>query len=337
MIYPILVTAALLCVWGTTAYMSVCGLAAIFGGQPAVAVALAIGLELGKLITVIHLHRAWRRLTVAARIFYTLVVTILVAVTAIDAGGYLVRSHQQDTAAVTIDRARLSGLGAEEQALRHRIAVVDGTLAQLPEGYVTRRIAERAAAGYDILQQRLAENLAAQNTLKVDLARAQTQAGPIAALAILCRADQGAALIAFVALLVSIMEPLSIGLAVAASMAWSAPPAMRMEVPVVSIENGRPLAETAKLADPDGRPRPTAEEAAHAAHPLTKELARIVARHNLSIKDLADITGRKQLETVDGWMRGNPVIPIKAMREIRRWAGSRPPVRLLKRQAGGMP
>jgi hypothetical protein len=211
MIYPIIVTIALLAVWTTAAYMSVCGMVAVFGGQPIIAGLLAVGMELGKLAAVIHLHRNWRGMSALAKMAYVSVVVVLTSMTAIETGGYLIQSHNAATATHTADRASLDVLTTEEQDLRHRIAIVDDTLAQLPDGHVSRRITERRAAGYDELQQRLAQITAQRGAVQLKLAASKVTAGPVVSLAELSGKSEPTILLAFIAVLVGVMEPLSIG------------------------------------------------------------------------------------------------------------------------------
>ena len=59
--HKIILTGVLMLVFGTSAYMSVSGLLAFFGGSLIVIVCLGAGLELGKILTVVHLHRPTRR------------------------------------------------------------------------------------------------------------------------------------------------------------------------------------------------------------------------------------------------------------------------------------
>ncbi len=332
MIYPILVTAALLSVWSTAAFMSICGLIAIFGSQPIVAGSLAAGMELGKLLAVIHLHRNWGTSRWTTRTFYAIIIGALVSITAIEAAGYLIQSHTSGTATITVDRTRLDSLSEAEQHLRRQIDTIDANLNQLPDGYVSRRINERKAAGYDALQRQLAENLAHQQTLSVAIATAETTAGPIAALSAMIGTSHRSILLAFVIIIVSIMEPLSIGLAVASSIAWQS------RQPGLSFAAAGQTATTAEPVTTAGQPAmamaKTAKENGHAATPVNKEFERIIERHNLKRQDIANITGRKQLETIDSWLNGNQHIPVKALRALRRWSNGRPAVRLVKRYNG---
>ena len=144
--HKILITSALLLVFGTSAYMSIYGLAAVFAGAGIVAVLMGAGMELGKLLTVIHLHRQWSGLRYFMRGFYMLVIAALVMITSFEILGYLSQSHVQGTRDITLARTALVALDHEEQLLTGGIETIDITLAGMPETYVTKRIKERQAA-----------------------------------------------------------------------------------------------------------------------------------------------------------------------------------------------
>jgi hypothetical protein len=336
MIYPIMVTASLLCVWGTAAFMSISGLVSVFGGQPAVAALLAAGMELGKLLAILHLHRNWRSLGTGPRCFYAMVIAALVMVTSIEAAGYLIQSHSQASANVSAARTELAGLTSAEAALRHRIAVIDETLGQLPGGHVSRRISEWAAAGYDGLQGELMANLARQQLLGVELAKSASQAGPVFAFAEMAGVDSGRALLAFVVLLVCIMEPLSIGLAVAASMAWIGrrPKPAEKETAEIGRE---PETEAAEIGHHEKTEAAEIEQpsenikTAEIGRDLPSDFMEIVSRHRLTAERVAKITGRAKLKTVEQWLDGTVEIPVKALRDLRRWQETQPRLSLVGR------
>jgi len=227
------ITAALLLVFGTSAYMSISGLAAVFAGGGLVVICMGAGMELGKLLSVVHLHRSWRRLELGPRLFFTAEIL-----------GYLTQRHSvamRDLAAV---ETSLAALADEEQVLKAEMRVLDETLAGLPA------------------------------------------AGPVIATARIMGLDEARAITVFIIFLVCVLEPLAIGLAVAASAAWTAPGKPQRS----GMKRMRTAGETAKAADAP-------------ADPATGELAEICDQHGLTIEDLARITGRKQPQTVAGWWR----------------------------------
>lgn len=59
---------------------------------------------------------------------------------------------------------------------------------------------------------------------------------------------------------------------------------------------------------------------------LTEELIAIKEFNWLTTERIAQITQRKMVETIEDWLSGEPVIPIKALRLLRKWH---------KKQGGG--
>ncbi len=52
---------------------------------------------------------------------------------------------------------------------------------------------------------------------------------------------------------------------------------------------------------------------------LTEELIAIQKYNKLTTEKIAQITQRKMVETIHDWLSGDPAIPIKALRLVRKW------------------
>ncbi|EFK08164.1 conserved domain protein [delta proteobacterium NaphS2] len=91
--YPILVTISLLLVAGSSIYMSVYGLMAVFAGNAPVIICMGLGMEIGKVLTVAHLYRNWPNLKRLVRSLYILIISVLVLLTSIEVIGFLSLSH----------------------------------------------------------------------------------------------------------------------------------------------------------------------------------------------------------------------------------------------------
>ncbi|MDY6789697.1 MAG: hypothetical protein SWH54_00330 [Thermodesulfobacteriota bacterium] len=215
-----LITAALLMVFGTSAYMSVYGLAAVFAGAGMVAVLMGAGMELGKLLTVVHLHRKWKGLNFIMRGFYMAVIAALVMITSVEILGYLSQSHVTGTRELSAARTALVALDREEKILSESIKTIDTTLAGLPDTFVTKRIKEREAAGYGRMQVRLVEISKERSDLEKQCITDRAFSAPVFAAAKTFGIDPTRAASIFILVLVLVLEPLSIGLAVATSSAW---------------------------------------------------------------------------------------------------------------------
>jgi hypothetical protein len=295
--YRLLITTALALVFGTSAYMSVYGLAAVFAAHLIVVVCMGAGMELGKLLVVIHLHRRWTALNLAARMFYMLVVAILVTITSCEIAGFLAQSHVATASDLESSQAKVAALDQEAALLERQIAVTDQTLAGLPAGYVSRRIAERERTGYGAAQKRLVEISQKRAELTAAIAEKTAHAGPVFAMARLAGLDASTAATVFILVLVSVLEPLSIGLSVASSAAW---------------ESGSSESKTVNQRDRATACRTGAD--------TRNAFMKIVNDHNLSTKEVAAITGRKRTGTAEAWMNGTARVPPRALKNLRRWA-----------------
>lgn len=295
--YRLLITTALALVFGTSAYMSVYGLAAVFAAHLPVVVCMGAGMELGKLLVVIHLHRRWSSLNLAARMFYMLVVAILVTITSCEIAGFLAQSHVATASDIESSQAEVAALDREAALLERQIAVTDQTLAGLPEGYVSRRIAEREKTGYGAAQKSLLAIARQRAELTAAMAEKSAHAGPVFAVARLAGMDAATAATVFILVLVAVIEPLSIGLSVAASAAWQSVPS------------------ESKAGIPEDR-----AGVSRTGTDTRGAFMKIVEDYNLSTKEVAAITGRKKPGTAEAWMNGTARIPPKALKTLRRWA-----------------
>ena len=218
--HKLLLTLTLVLVFGTSAFVSVSGLSAVFSSAGIVIILMGCGMELGKILTVVHLHRRWKVLHWLSRGFYIMVIVALVLITSCEIMGYLSQNHVRGFLGLKSNHASLDALEQEEMILRDRIATIDNTLAGLPASYVTKRLRERENAGYEGLQVRLTEVI----NEKADIERQQitdkAYSAPIFATAKIFHIDEIRAASLFILFLVAVLEPLSIGLAVAVSIVW---------------------------------------------------------------------------------------------------------------------
>ncbi len=218
--HKFLLTLTLVLVFGTSAFVSVSGLSAVFSSAGITIILMGCGMELGKILTVIHLHRKWNVLNRLSRCFYIMVIVALVLITSCEILGYLSQNHVRGFRALESNHASLDALNQEETILRKRIETIDKTLSGLPASFVSKRLRERENAGYEGLQVRLTEVI----NEKADIERQQitdkAYSAPIFATARIFRINETETASFFILFLVCILEPLSIGLAVACSSAW---------------------------------------------------------------------------------------------------------------------
>jgi hypothetical protein len=95
--YPILVTISLILVFGSSAFMSVSGLLSIFSSSPTVIISMGLGMEIGKILTISHLYRNWKKYALPVRVWYILIISVLTLLTSLEVMGFLSRCYQDAT------------------------------------------------------------------------------------------------------------------------------------------------------------------------------------------------------------------------------------------------
>jgi len=288
--YQILVTISLIMVFGSSAFMSVSGLLSIFQGNPIVITAMGLGMEIGKILTISHLYRNWEKYVTQVRTWYMIIILVLTLLTAFEVMGFLSRCYQDTTQEQQIIISKINALNQEAFILESKINTIDQTLNGLPETYVSRRINERASSGYDKIKDRLVEIIKKKAELNTQIISDGQNDNPISGIAALFGVKDSHIISIFIPLLVLILEPLTIGLTVAANSAW-------LHQKKSSHQNSNP-------------PRPTN---------LTEELKKLQKDHDLSIEKIAEITNRKKLKTCKGWLDGSIPTPPRALAEVQSW------------------
>ncbi len=216
----ILLTLTFCLVAGTSAFISVSGLSAAFSGAGIVIILMGCGMEAGKLLSVIYLHRGWPVLNWLSRGFYATVIIALVLLTSVEIMGYLSQNHVRGFLGLKSNHASLAALNQEEKILRNRIETIDKTLSGLPASFVSKRLRERENAGYEGLQARLTEVVKEKAIVENQQITDKAYSAPVFATAQIFNIDETRAASLFIFFLVAVLEPLSIGLAVAVSRTW---------------------------------------------------------------------------------------------------------------------
>ena len=289
--FPIFLTTSLLLVAGSSVYMSVYGLMCVFVDQAMVILCMGLGMEIGKILVVSHTYRSWRQLSKFSKALYILIVFILVLLTSVEVMGFLSQSHSYASHDLRMTKATLEALDREATVIRNQISVIDKTLEGLPDSYVTRRINERKKSGYQEKQARLLKVVQEKAEVETKIIEEQQSSGPIFAVARIMDINDRDAVAILILLLVLVLEPLSIGLTVATSATWMARKRKQKILPEINHSNY----ENVVLIE------------------LTK-------KYNLTIGQIAEITGRKKLKTCEEWLNGKSPVPARALRAIKAWS-----------------
>jgi len=125
MFLAILTFIAALTISGVAIYYSVAGLAAIFAAALVPIIIMGVTLELGKLITVVWLHRNWKRAVWWLKSYLTIAVVILMFITSMGIFGYLSKAHIEQTSMSIEQVAQIESL--DEKLIRSDAKIVRWT------------------------------------------------------------------------------------------------------------------------------------------------------------------------------------------------------------------
>jgi hypothetical protein len=200
--------------------MSVWGLMQVFSEYSIAVGAMGAGMELGKILIIIYIHRNWKSLLKTHKAYFSLVVFVLVLITSLEIFGFLSQSYSKTGQETHLISARQGFLQQERDLLREELETLEKTLSGLPETYVTKRFNFRKENDYAGKKRRLLGINSELDELKGADIRARLAAGPVFAVSHIIGMPDTSAIIFFIILLVGVVEPLSVGLTVAVSSQW---------------------------------------------------------------------------------------------------------------------
>jgi len=270
--------------------MSISGLLSIFSNNAIIIICMGLGMEIGKVLSISHLYRSWQSNNLLVKTGYIFIVFVLTLLTSFEVMGFLSQCHQKSVQDIHVVQSKIDALNQEESVLKDQIDIVDQTLNGLPEGHVSRRINERKNLGYAEKQNRLLEIIKQKSNLETQLISGNDNSNPVSAIAKILKIDDSIIISVFIPFLVLILEPLSIGLTIAANAAW-------MSHKKSNLHNN---------AFPKKQDR-------------TEGLQKLQKEFDLPVSKIAEITGRKKLKTCEGWINGTIPTPPRALAEIQAW------------------
>jgi len=112
--YPILVTTSLILVFGSSAYMSVSGLLSIFSNSSVVIISMGLGLEIGKILTISHLYRSWKKYGTTVKSWFIVIISVLTLLTSFEVMGFLSQCHQNSVQSNQVICSQINALEKEE-------------------------------------------------------------------------------------------------------------------------------------------------------------------------------------------------------------------------------
>lgn len=134
MIFTVITFIAAFLIEGLGTYVSVIGLSTLFGANPVI-IALAVALDLGKLVVVSLLYTYWKQLSKLMKMYALVAATITMIITSAGAAGYLSGEFQKAIIGTQEIGLKVEVLKTEQAKLEERKKQIDNSIAAIPDRY----------------------------------------------------------------------------------------------------------------------------------------------------------------------------------------------------------
>ena len=124
---------------GLGTLVSVIGLSTLFGANPII-IALAISLDIGKIVVVSLLYTYWKKLGAIMKSYALIAATITMIITSAGAAGYLSGEFQKAILGTQEGSLKVDVLKTEQAKLEARKKQIDDQIANLPANYSRSRV-----------------------------------------------------------------------------------------------------------------------------------------------------------------------------------------------------
>ena len=131
--FTALVGIVALIVAGCAAFFSVQGLATLYAARFVAVCVMAGGLEIGKLVAASFLHRYWKSISWLLKLYLTVAVVVLMAITSLGIFGFLTGAYQQSHVKVELTDVKQESLNSKKEFLTLEIAQLNDRIKTLNE------------------------------------------------------------------------------------------------------------------------------------------------------------------------------------------------------------
>lgn len=180
MIFVLLTFMAAFLIEGLGTLVSVIGLSTLFGANPII-IALAVALDIGKLVVVSLLYTYWKKLGFLMKSYALLAATVTMIITSAGAAGYLSGEFQKAVIGTQEIGLKVGVLKEEQAKLEARKKQIDDQIANLPANYSRARISlmKQFEAEQKQVTARLTQIQEELPKMQVDQISVEAKAGPI--------------------------------------------------------------------------------------------------------------------------------------------------------------
>ena len=197
-------------------YISIVGLSALFSTNPVI-IALALSLDIAKVITVSFLYKQWENISRVMKYYMTIAAAVLMIITSSGAAGYLSAEFQKAIIPTKGSEIQVKAMTDEKDRLSTRKLEIDKQIAQLPAENVRGRqkLQKQFAGELSHINTRVVE--IDQELPKLQLAQVDVNAhaGPILYIAQAFNTTVESAVKYVILLIIFVFDPLAIALIIA--------------------------------------------------------------------------------------------------------------------------
>jgi hypothetical protein len=214
--FTILVLLAAFLIESIGTYVSVLGLASLFSANPII-IALAIALDIGKLVSVSFLYKSWKKINIIMKSYMSIAAVVLMMITSAGAFGFLSGEFQKAISGTNAQTVMLKSLEEEKQRLQARKEQIDKQISQLPDNSVRGRSLLIKQFGPEVsrINSRLVEIDKELPALKVDAIKKNVEVGPIMYIAEAFNTTPEHAVKWVILIIIFVFDPLAIALLLA--------------------------------------------------------------------------------------------------------------------------
>lgn len=165
---------------GLGTYVSIIGLSTLFGANPII-MAIAVALDIGKLLVVSLLYTYWKKLGVVMKSYALVAAVVTMTITSAGAMGYLSGEFQKAIMGTQENTLKVDVLKTEQAKLEDRKKQIDLQIANLPKNFSNSRIKLMKEFGDE--QKQITDRLTQINTdlpaLQIKQISVEAKVGPI--------------------------------------------------------------------------------------------------------------------------------------------------------------
>lgn len=181
MFFAVLTFISAFVIEGLASVISVIGLSSMFGANPII-IALAISLDLGKIVTVSILYKYWAELGKLMKTYALFAATVTMIITSTGAFSYLTSEFQQSILSTQTGSTKVQILKDQQLKYEDRKKQIDAQIAAIPEKYSpNQRI--RLMNQFKVEQKDLTDKIAGIDkelpTLQIKQIETENHAGPV--------------------------------------------------------------------------------------------------------------------------------------------------------------